>query len=309
MARTHIRPLSALSLAAALAGGAVLPCQARAADAPRPPRVVPCPAGTVCDSALGVALALPAGWTQDNYPTGILEFSARPTAGAPDRGVRLDVASWGMTSDRDDARVAAAGMDALIRSTNSARSFARVPVHVAGASGVLVSGLPGAPGPVTAIILAHGGVAYKLLAPGTTLAPDQVAALRSLRFIPRTGPFPPANGVGVPSRHATASRPSLFITCNGPNRAVVTCQLAGRGFPPRERVRITYNVSTGAGSPTAYRLVRLAYQRITATDSRGSFVRPPLRVVLDPRILSYHITVTVLGENGERVTAGAGGAP
>ncbi len=249
MARTHIRPLSALTLAAALAGGAVLPGHAHAAAAPHTPRVVSCPAGTVCDASLGVALPLPAGWTPNNYPPGALEFIARPTAGATYRVVRLNIASWGTTSDRDDARVAAAGMDALIRETNSARSFMRVPVHFLGASGVLVSGLPGGTGPMTAIILARAGIAYKILAPGATLAPDQRQALDSLRFIPRVGPFPPANGVGVPP---TASAPATSAAALIVTTAALTTELAvrtrGTGF--RAGAIVTLRAAwTGAPRP------------------------------------------------------------
>jgi len=261
MAHTHIRPLSALALAAALAAGAVLPGHARAAGAPHIPRVVSCPAGTVCDASLGVALPLPAGWTRDNYPAGALEFSARPTAGATYRVVRLNIASWGTTSDRDDARVAAAGMDALIRETNSARSFARVPVHILGAAGVLVSGLPGSPGSVTAIILARAGGAYKILAPGATLAPDQRQALDSLRFIPRVGPFPPANGVGVPptAPAPATSAASLTVTIaplttelavrtrgtGFQTDALVTLRVAWTGVPrPGQRPRYTHYTTT-----------------------------------------------------------------
>lgn len=241
MARTHIRPLSALTLAAALAGAAVLSAQAHAAGAPYTSRVVSCPAGTVCDAALGVALPLPASWTRDNYPTGILEFSARPTSAAY-RVVRLNIASWGTTSDRDDARVAAAGMDALIRSTNSARSFAHVPVHFLGASGVLVSGLPGATGPVTAIILAHSGVAYKILAPGATLAPDQRQALDSLRFIPRVGPFPPANGVGVPSTAPMPATAAVSLTVTtAPLAMDLVVRTRGAGFGAGATVTLRAN--------------------------------------------------------------------
>ena len=249
MLRTYIRPLSTLTLVVALAGGAVLPGQAHATSAPHTSHVAPCPAGTVCDASLGVALPLPAGWTQDSYPAGILEFSARPAVGATYRVVRLKIASWGTTSDRDDARVAAAGMDALLRSTNSAQSFTRVPVHFLGASGVLVSGLPSSPAPVTAIIVARAGVAYKILTPGMTLAPDQRQALDSLRFIPRVGPFPPANGVGVPPTAPTpaAAAASLTVTT-----ASLTTELAvrtrGAGFGAGAPVTLHVNW-TGAPRP------------------------------------------------------------
>jgi len=215
--------------------------------------------------------------------------------------VRLNIASWGTTSDRDDARVAAAGMDALIRSTNSARSFTRVPVHFLGASGTLVSGLPSSLSPVTAIILAHVGVAYKILAPGVTLAPDQRHALDSVRFIPRVGPFPPVNGASAPSGPPTAvaSGPSLSFTCLLPDGATVTtCRLTGRGFRPRETVRIVYGVRLGAGSrhPTS-----AVYRRTVTTNTRGPFARPPLQVPLNNRTLT--IEVAAIGATGDHATA------
>lgn len=46
---------------------------------------------------------------------------------------------------------------------------------------------------MTAIVLAHAGAVYKIIAPGAALAPDQRRMLASLRFIPRVGPFPPQN--------------------------------------------------------------------------------------------------------------------
>jgi len=262
IAHTHLCPLFALTVAAALAvvGGVALPGQARSASAPYIPRVASCPAGTVCDVSLGVALPLPAGWMQDMYPAGILEFSARLTAGATSRVVRLNIASWGTTSDHDDARVAAAGMDALLRSTNSARPFARVPVHFLGASGVLVSGLPSGTGPVTALILARAGVAYKVLAPGVTLAPDQRQALDSLRFILRSGSFPPANGVGVP---ATTPLPAA-------------CGLA---FPSSHSLRVI-SVSSGAGTLQTlasgpYRFILSRYRDFNAYVRQATGITPP----------------------------------
>lgn len=304
MAHTRIQPLSALTLAAALAGGAVLPGQAHAAGAPHTPRVVSCPTGTVCDAALGVALPLPAGWTRDNYPTGILEFSARPTRGATYRVVRLNIASWGTTSDRDDARVAAAGMDALIRSTNSTRSFTRVPLHFLGASGVLVSGLPSSPGPVTAIILARASVAYKILAPGTTLAPDQRQALDTLRFIPRMGPFPPANGVVVPS---TAPAPATSAASLTVTTAPLTTELAvrtrGTGFQADALVTLRA-AWTGVPRPGW----RPRYTHYTTTRSvradQAGVLDATLDIPVSPRAYAAY-TVRVDATSGRAATRSA----
>jgi hypothetical protein len=43
---------------------------------------------------------------------------------------------------------------------------------------------------VTAIILAHDGALYKIIAPGSRLAPDQQQMLKSIHFYPRRGAFP-----------------------------------------------------------------------------------------------------------------------
>jgi len=304
MAHTHIRPLFALPLAAALAAGAVLPGQVRAADTPHTPRVVSCPAGTVCDAALGVALPLPVGWARDNYPAGTLEFSARPTAGATYRVVRLNIASWGTTSDRDDAHVAAAGMDALIRETNSARSFTRVPVHFLGASGVLVSGLPSSPGPVTAIILARAGVAYKILAPGTTLAPDQRQALDTLRFIPRVGPFPPANGVGVPSMApAPTTSTALLTVTTAPLTTELAVRTRGTGFQADAIVTLR-SAWTGVPRPGW----RPRYTHYTTTRSvradQGGVLDATLDIPVSPQAYAAY-TVRVDATSGLAATRSA----
>ncbi len=292
MIRSYVRPLSALTLTLALAGSAVLPIQAHASGTPRIPRVVSCPAGTACDTALGVALALPSGWTRSNYPVGILEFSARPTAGATYSVVRLNIASWGTTTDPDDARAAAAGMDALIRSTNSAQSFARVPVHFPGASGVLVSGLPSSPGPVTAIILVHAGLAYKILAPGAALAPDQRQALDSLRFIPRVGPFPPANGVGVPPTAPSPATSASLTATTTPLDTTFTVRARGAGFRAGEIVTLR---AAWTGVPRPGQHPRYTYYtaiRSLCADQRGA-LDATLTIPAPPRAYaSYIVRVT-----------------
>jgi len=154
------------------------------------------PGPHVRDEALGVAVALPAGWQQNaprKQPPHELDLiipSANPGAG--DSSIRLVIGSWGTTTDLDDARAASAGMDRLLAGLGNLP--ARSTVNYGGAPGVMVHGLPGGlSGPTTAIILAHDGALYKILAPGNALAPDQQYALESLVFVPRVGPFPPAN--------------------------------------------------------------------------------------------------------------------
>ncbi|MGI8915055.1 MAG: hypothetical protein ACR2JY_14935 [Chloroflexota bacterium] len=152
----------------------------------------------VVDTALGIALALPSGWQQSapgKSPPHELGLIIPPANSAvTDSIIRLVIGSWGTTTDPDETRAAAAGMDRLLAGLGALpRPITRLAVSYAGAPGVLVHGLPGGlSGATTAIILAHDGAAYKILAPGNALAPDQQQALDSLRFIPRVGHFPPA---------------------------------------------------------------------------------------------------------------------
>jgi len=213
----------------------------------------------VCDTALGIAFARPASWVQDQTPGGVLEFSARPTASATYNVVRLSIASWGTTSDPDEARVAAAGMDSLL---GGVRPTSRINVTYAGVPGVQATGVPGN-GPVIAIILAHAGVAYKILAPGVALAPDQRQALDTLRFIPRVGPFPPANGTGVPSAPPAvdpcAAPPPLGESINSPVTRRVTVLRGGpnrfeleQSRPARAAALVPYGSLTFVAGSTAY---------------------------------------------------------
>ncbi|MGI8915051.1 MAG: hypothetical protein ACR2JY_14915 [Chloroflexota bacterium] len=105
---------------------------------------------------------------------------------------RLSISSWGTTADTNEARAAAACMDQLLQGDTQAGA-PRIKVNYGGKPGVMVRDLASGPGPVTVIMLVRSGAAYKALAPGSVLAPDQQQALASLRFIPRVGPFPLAN--------------------------------------------------------------------------------------------------------------------
>ena len=159
------------------------------------PTLAGCPAGMDCDAALGVALTPPAGWQRapsGHYPPGQLVFWQTPAPGQGDAEERLLIAPWGTTTETDEAKAATQGMDRLLQGAHMANAT-RVPVSYGGAPGVLVRGLPGGPAPVTAIVLAHAGAVYKILAPGDALAADQRQALASLRFMARVGPFPDAN--------------------------------------------------------------------------------------------------------------------
>jgi len=144
----------------------------------------------VADPQLGLALTVPSDWQQSapgQEAPGVLAFSS-----AANHDTRLYVSSRGTTTDPDDAHAASVGMDALLQGI-TIQDAPRVAVRYGGAPGVLVRGLPGGPASATTIILAHQGALYKILVPGATIASDQQQALDSLRFIPRVGPFPPAN--------------------------------------------------------------------------------------------------------------------
>ncbi|MGI8916518.1 MAG: hypothetical protein ACR2JY_22560 [Chloroflexota bacterium] len=150
-----------------------------------------CPAGTVCSVSLGVALTVPSNW-QPSRPgqeaPGVLAFYS---AALPH--TRLYLSSWGTTTDSNAVRAANAGMDRLLQGLTMVDRLTRIAVQVGGAEGVEVHNVPGGPTESTANILAHEGVLYKILLPGSTVTVDQQQAVNSLRFIPRVGPFPPAN--------------------------------------------------------------------------------------------------------------------
>ena len=194
--RALISTLLAAIVLATAGGGVARPVRAGGA-AQRMDAPATCPWDVARNSALGVALTLPPRWQEaapGTFPPGELGLQIPVPPGRPDNDERLNIASWGTTTDRDDARAAAAGMNRLLKGMNA--RVTRVPVRYGGAPGVQVRGLPIPPAGVTAIVLAHAGAVYKILAPGKNLAPDQRQALASLRFIPRVGPFPPTVRLG-----------------------------------------------------------------------------------------------------------------
>jgi hypothetical protein len=155
-----------------------------------------CPARTVCDHALGVALTPPTNWRllpAGKLPPHTIVLHALPVTGLS-YNVRLVIASDGTTRDRNDLRAATQAARAFTRGyTHMRPPLVRVPVRYGGAPGIMIRNLPGQPTAVTITILAHRGALYRISVPGATPARDQLTALRSLRFIPRVGPFPPAN--------------------------------------------------------------------------------------------------------------------
>jgi hypothetical protein len=118
--------------------------------------------------------------------------------------LRLVIASDGTTRDRNDLRAAIQATRAFTRGyTHMRPPLVRVPVRYGGAPGIMIRNLPGQPTLVTITILAHHGALYRISVPGATPARDQLTALRSLQFIPRVGPFPPANPASPRSRGLT----------------------------------------------------------------------------------------------------------
>lgn len=187
------RSIRSIPLLAVLAVAVGFP-GAAAAGGPVPGRANGCPPRTACDHALGVALVPPPGWQRvppGHWPPHRLAWFSQPPLGL-DYNIRLLIGPDGTTKNRNAAHAAAAVAQKLISGYRGLHPT-RYAVRYGGAPGVLIRGLPGGPGPDAFIILAHQGALYSIIAPGARLAPDQQQALASLRFIPRVGPFPPAN--------------------------------------------------------------------------------------------------------------------
>lgn len=163
-----------------------------------------CPPRTVCDRALGLALTPYATWQRlapPQVPQHVIILATR-TASDVDYDVRLHISAWGTTMNRNDVEAARIGANRLIHGFRTAPHVSRILVHYGGAPGVLIRSLPPTPGPTVDIVLAHAGAVYLIIAPGSALAADQRAALASLRFISRNGPFPSANPPTPSSPHA-----------------------------------------------------------------------------------------------------------
>ncbi len=281
MIRSRTHRFSTLTLTTVALASVAIAGHVRAAAAAAPQRQSSSMT-TVRDSALGVAFDLPAGWTRDQTPAHVLEFAGFPPSGARYSVVRLSITSWGTTFDQDDARVAAAGMDSLLEGATPA---SRVVVSYAGAPGVQATGVLG-PGPVTAIILAHAGAVYKILAPGAALGPDQLAALRSLRFIPRFGLFPAANGTGVPSTTA----PALTVTTTTLTTGLAV-RVRGAGFGAGARVTLR---AMWTGVPRSGQYPRYTSYMATqfARADRVGALDATLDIPVDPSAYAdYHVRV------------------
>jgi hypothetical protein len=116
--RALIPTLLAVAVLTTAVGGVARPARAdgvaQRMDAP-----ATCPPDVARNSALGVALTLPPRWQEaapGKFPPGELGLQIPALPGRPDNDGRLDIASWGTTTDRNDARAAAAGMNRLLKS-------------------------------------------------------------------------------------------------------------------------------------------------------------------------------------------------
>lgn len=104
-----------------------------------------------------------------------------------------------------------------------------------------------------------------------------------------------------------ATRPTLSLPCTIKHETV-TCTLAGRGFYPRERVQVTYNVRVGVGSTGDLRNSRrMVYRRTATANDGGSFMRPGLWFTLDPHNGAFGVEVSVTGAHGDRANYASGG--
>jgi hypothetical protein len=126
------------------------------------------------------------------------------------------------------------------------------------------------------------------------------------RGIARLSPLVSAALLPAMVTWATAAAPHLIFPCSAPeSNALVTCQLRGEGFQANEVIQISYRVriGTAAGTRTA------VYRRHARTDGRGVFRRPSLEFAVDPRVLSYRVTVVVTGRQGDHATIETSGTP
>lgn len=154
-----------------------------------------CPTGFFCQTVLGVAVRPPAGdrpgMSSINVPTHLAVISAK--SGPGNYHLRLDIGPWGKVGRHQSAeRAAYWGMRRLLAHERVKRSLRHVTFNRA--VGYLALHVPSPAGSSTSLVLAYQGRVYKVVAPGKRLAPDQLAMLRSIKFLPLPGAFPKANG-------------------------------------------------------------------------------------------------------------------
>jgi hypothetical protein len=172
---------------------ALIPCLALAGG----PAPSSCPAGRFCQSHLGLSLRLPPGWyVATNLKVLPGSNQVAFAAGRP-RGLsynlRLIIQAYAITS-LTDSRQSVRHVAAKLIHAERVTMVQERPVHYAGSYGLLIRGFPSGGTPALNILLGRHHDVYQIIAPGSTLAADQRAALQSLQFIPIHGPFLGAHG-------------------------------------------------------------------------------------------------------------------
>lgn len=263
MTRRHLysRVLSSLGLIALL--GMPLRHPARALAGGAPPSALECPAGMVCNRAIGVAVRPPWGWVA--APPGHFPFNdlALVTLDPqrPEMGLHLVVEPFGTTTLRDPGAAARAAVSAVTQGLTI--PVTATPFAVAGLPAVRLRGLPGAPDFGQEIVVAHGGLLYGIYtfdSARDALTPAQRQAMASLRFIPRTGPalrpydpnatlavgYNPCLEKRTATRTASPARLSATFAVT-PERGndMVAVKVMGMGLHPRQAVALTACWSRG----------------------------------------------------------------
>jgi len=241
-------------LTALAAGVGPSPRTLASAAAPAPFQASSCAAGipapVACDRTLGVALTVPRGWSvvpPGKLQSGTLAFWTL-TPGTQEPPLRLVIAPIGLATSCGDAQAARAVADAMIRASNSPRPIMSVPGAIGGAPAVTLNGLPGAPDYSSEIVVAHDGAVYSISTFGSggslggspTLTSDQRAALSSLRFIARSGPFPsrPDRFVTPALRGCAAVRPERLSLEDVLAVSPLTLYVDGLAFAPAQPVTL-----------------------------------------------------------------------
>lgn len=150
-----------------------------------------CSAGRFCYRHLGLSLRLPPGWyvaTNLKVLAGSNQVAFALPSQGPSYSLRLIIRAYAITSFADSKQSVQRSAVRLIRAER-VTGVQRTPVHYAGSYGLLIRGLPSGGAPALDILLGRGRYVYQIIAPGSTFAQDQRAALQSLQFIPIQGQF------------------------------------------------------------------------------------------------------------------------
>jgi hypothetical protein len=213
----------------------------------------------VCNTAIGVAVRLPRGWTV--APPGHFPFNnlalVTIVPGRQDMDLHMGIEPFGTTTARDALAAAEAGAEAALQGVTI--PVIRTAMIVAGVPAVRLRGLPGAPDFGQEIVVAHGGLLYGIYTfdnSRTALTPAQRLALASLHFIPRTGPALRPYGSNAlvaalynpcldlqrtaPTARPVAARLMVSFSISGARgNEMVTANVTGTGFRPGQEMVLT----------------------------------------------------------------------